>query len=152
MSRYFFICLCILLCGSCCKKRSCAGDELPRINLKFSGVWQNQTITVFTLENGKTDSAFISLDMNNPACQIFPMNDFDDANVGARKFIIRYGNKMDTIQHVAAAFNDLELVCNNGPGCGRKGNETVTVKKLVKFAFLCKGEIHFLRDTVHLSW
>jgi hypothetical protein len=153
MIRYFFICTGLLLFNSCCNKKFCPGDELPSIAVKMTHAPQsNETVTLYTLENGKVDSTFFQVYGDNASFNFFPMNDFDDVNVGLRQFVIRHNNKLDTIRQVAAVFKDVEIVCDSRWGCGRGlGKEKVTLKKLIHFSFLYHGKTHAVSDTVILN-
>ena len=151
MKNKLTLALLIFAIGGCCKKKACAGDELPVITVKIAPVLQNQeTVMLYTLEGEKKDSTQIPVDKDQPWFNIFPMHDFDDTQVGARQFIIRHQGRTDTIQRVAAVFRDFEIPCDNGWGCGRAGNGTQTIKKLMFFNLLCRGKNHAARDTVFL--
>jgi hypothetical protein len=154
MIRYFLVFTCLLLCNSCCNKKICPGDELPGIVVKIAPAPQSpETVILYTLENEKVDSTFFQIDKDNSSFRFFPMNDFDDNNVGLRQFVIRYNNKSDTAHHISAVFKDVEFVCDSRWGCGRGlGTKKTTIKKLIHFSFLCQGKTHSLRDTVRLSW
>jgi hypothetical protein len=141
-----------LLCNSCCRKTHCPGDELPTITIKMSQpIHEIEIVTLYTLENGKVDSTFFHVYGDTASFNFFPMNDFDDANVMQRQFVLRHKNKSDTISHVAAVFRDVEIACGDRWGCGRRGNNKQMIKKLMHFSFLYRGKKHKLGEPAILD-
>lgn len=153
MTKRILVLLLAMALSYCCNKKSCPGDELPRIVVKIQGMVQNsETAILYKLESEKKDSTFIQIDNINPSFYFFPVNDFDDADAAARQFVIRHGNKRDTIDHILVNFKDEEMVCDSRWGCGRgTGKNKTTIKKLGHFSFLYHGKSYGINDTLFLD-
>ena len=153
MKPNLLIYLFIILMSGCCNKKACPGDELPRIVVKIpTMVNDNETVTLYQLDMGKRDSAFFQVMKTEPFFSFFPLNDYDDPGLGSRQFVIRHGNRIDTIQHITGVFRNDDIVCDGRWGCGRGfGNNKTTVKKLVDFSFLVRSKKFGVGDTLNLD-